>query len=83
MKHIRGKKMGEKILPITISTYEAFCACMKQNVKAIYICVAVFEGHTHEIYQALEEHGYEIPGLPIRRGALFVKGINIEQCAIW
>lgn len=75
--------MDEKILPITVSTYGAFCASMKQDVKAIYICAEVFAGHTHVIYQALEEHGYEIPGLPIRRGALFVKGIDIEQCAIW
>lgn len=75
--------MNEKILPVSISTYAAFCACMKQDVKAIYIYVEVFEGRTHEMYQSLEEHGYEIPGLPIGQGALFVKGIDIEQCVIW
>lgn len=74
--------MDEKILPISISTYEAFCACMKQDVKAIYICVEVFEEHATEIYRSLEEYGYEIPGLPIGRGALFLKGIDIEQCVI-
>lgn len=72
--------MDKKILPVSISTYAAFCACMKQDVKAIYICVEVFEGRTHKIYQSLEEHGYEIPGLPIGRGALFVKGIDFAQC---
>lgn len=74
--------MDEKILPIIATTYEAFCNCMEQNVKAVYICGEVFAGRAYEVYQSLEEHGYEIPGLPIGQGALFVKEIDIEQCVI-
>lgn len=65
--------MDEKVLPIMITTYEAFCACMEENVKAVYISVEVFAEHVGRVYQVLEERGYEIPGLPIGRGALFVK----------
>ena len=74
--------MNEKVLPIIVTTYEAFCACMGENLMAIYIYMEVLMEHTGEIYQSLEEHGYEIPGLPTRRGVLFVKGININDSVI-
>lgn len=74
--------MGEKVLPIIITTYKTFCACMETDVKAVYICVEVFAEHADKIYRSLEKHGYEIPGLPIGRGALFVRGIKFEQCVL-
>lgn len=74
--------MDEKVLPVMITTYEAFCACMEKTVKAVYICVEVFAEHADKIYHSLEEHGYEIPGLPTQHGVLFVKGIAIEQCVL-
>mgnify|MGYP003396935547 FL=1 len=70
--------MDEKVLPLLVSTYEAFCNCMEFNVKAIYIYKEVYMKHAEEICQFLEERGYEFPGFPTRQGVLFVKGIDIE-----
>ena len=81
-KETRGTKMDEKILPIRITTYEAFKACMDCDVKAVYIYKEVFWGRPEEIFQILEEHGYELPGLPTRYGAVFVKGLPTEQCML-
>ena len=74
--------MDEKVLPLMITTYATFCACMEKDVKAIYICVTLFETHATKIYRALEERGYELPGLPLQEGVLFVRGIAIEQCVL-
>ena len=72
--------MDERILPVIVTTDAAFNACMEQDISAIYLYREVFKGRTNKIYQTLEEHGYEIPGLPLQRGVLFVKGVDIEQC---
>ncbi len=72
--------MDEKVLPVMVTTYEAFCVCMEGNAKAIYLYMELYRKHAKEIYQALEERGYKLPGLPTQRGVLFVKGIDVEQC---
>lgn len=72
--------MKEKVLPAMITTYEAFCACVEVEMKAIYIYSEVHSAYVDEIYQALQKRGYEIPGLPLRKGVLFVKGIDYGDC---
>lgn len=74
--------MDKKVLPVMVTTYEAFYNCLAKNVQVIYVCMELYMAYTEEIYQALAEHGYGIEGYPARRGVFYAKGEDISQCVI-
>lgn len=63
-------------------TYEAFCACIEQNVKVIYIDMEVYRAYAEEILQKLEENAYDPEGYIARRGVFFARGIDLFCCDI-
>lgn len=60
--------MRRKVLPVMALNYEAFCACIEQNVKVVYVDMEVYKTSFAKIMQKLEENGYDSKGYPARRG---------------
>ena len=74
--------MDKKVLPVMVTTYEAFCNCLAKNVQVIYVCMELYAAHSKDIYQALIEYGYDVKGYPARRGVFYAKEMDIRKCAI-
>ena len=74
--------MREKILPVIVTTYEALCTCLEENVRVIYAFKEFYTANTEQISQALMEYGYEMSDIPTNRGVFFVKGLNIKDSEI-
>ena len=74
--------MGRKVLPVMALNYEAFCACIEQNVKVVYVDMEVYKTSFAKIMQKLEENGYDSKGYPARRGVFFAQGIDLWECEI-
>lgn len=74
--------MGRKVLPVMALTYEAFCACIEQNIEVIHIDMEIYKAYAEEIRQKLEENGYDTKGFPARRGVFFARDIDVSCCEI-
>ena len=65
--------MEREILPIGVSTYEAFCTCVETDVKVIYIWNDLYEIKRREVRKMLQKYGYALSGIPAKNGLLFAK----------
>jgi len=74
--------MEKRALPVIVTTYEAFCSCLTENVRVIYVCRELYASCGRKICKDLEENGYELVGYPARQGMLYTKGVDIAQCAV-
>lgn len=74
--------MRKKVLPVMALTYEAFCACIEQNVEVIYVDMVIYKAYVDEIYHQLKEHGYNIKGYAAKRGVFFTRGVDVSCCEI-
>ena len=73
--------MEYALLPVVVTTYEAFCLTVKSNVRAIFIDEEVYWEHTNEIRKALYKHGYSSVGQPTIFGLAFPKkGVSLKFC---
>ncbi len=69
----------KRILPITVTTYEALCICVEQRVELIYVTFELWEEEKDRIWQTLKKHRYRLAKLPARNGWFYIRGFRFRK----
>ena len=71
--------MEREVFPIMVSTYEALCDCIENNVIVIYVFRAFYRENKERVEQCLGDNGYKMANFRSGWGVFFAKGMILRQ----
>lgn len=63
----------KRILPLTVTTYEALCICIKSRAKLIYFPYEFYIVDLQRICLLMSKHRYKVAEIPAQRGVFYIK----------